>query len=235
MTAIASPGEDPGPRNGRAAGPERHGRRLVHRVRPRGCSGGIAERRDQGINVLVEPVVADLEGLPSRECHQVLRQLGGFGHRRISDEDRNHPDMPLERFRHFQSNEVVVSLETPAPLRVRRPKPRFSNDRDDDIAVGDRLIDPIGEILAGANRVDVDEHIVAAEVLPEPIGQATCVGSAVLATIVERVSWASLHLWPSGTVVPVMIKPAAARPRPSRVAFRTVVAPRGRGKTRGRS
>jgi hypothetical protein len=31
------------------------------------------------------------------------------------------------------------------------------------------LIDGFGEILAGSDRVDVDEDVVAAEVIPQPI------------------------------------------------------------------
>ena len=74
-----------------------------------------------------------------------------------------------------RSGEVRGRSSRPSPSAVQVPSP--PNDREHDVALADVVNDHVRQVLAGRQRRDVDEHVVAAERLwrrPTTIGVASC-------------------------------------------------------------
>jgi hypothetical protein len=145
---------------------------LTPELRRRRTARNVGERFDQIVHVLLKPVVADLDGLPAAQSNQILRKLRGCGHRGVADERRNHTAVALKRLGNLHPYEVVISIQAPAALRVGRGEPRLPDNGDKHVATSDRLIDALDKVLARPDVIDVDEHVIPAEVLLEPIGQA---------------------------------------------------------------
>ena len=60
------------------------------------------------------------------------------------------------------------------------------DQRQDDVAVTDRLFDALDEVLAGGDRVHVHEHAALAEARLERVREPPGVGGAVLAPVVDE-------------------------------------------------
>ena len=84
--------------------------------------------------------------------------------------------MSLECLRNLHPYEVVLSIQPAASLWVDRGQPGLTDHGDEHVAGGDGLINALDEVLARPDGIDVDEHVLAAEVFPEPIGQPVGVG-----------------------------------------------------------
>ena len=94
--------------------------------------------------------------------------------------------MSLECLGNLHPYVVVLPIQPPASLRVDCVEPGLADDGDEHVARGDGLINAVDEVFARPDGIDVDEDILAAEVLPEPIGQPAGVGGTVVTTIVDE-------------------------------------------------
>src|ERR1700746_1614658 len=134
----------------------------------------------------MNPAVADLDGLPATQSHKVLGKLCSRGHRGIADKRRNYTKVALKCLGNLHSYEVILLIQAPASLRVGRDEPRLSDDGDKHVAGRDGLIDALDKVLSRPDVIDVDEHLISAEVFLEPIGQTAGVRSAVVSTIADK-------------------------------------------------
>jgi hypothetical protein len=107
-------------------------------------------------------------------------------HRAVVDEDGHGADVTVERRLHLDAHEVGGVLQPDAAVFVRRGQPSRSDDGDHQIAVSERLAYGIDEVVAGEQRVDVDENIVVTKLLLEPVVQAARLAGRIFPAITNE-------------------------------------------------
>jgi hypothetical protein len=124
--------------------------------------------------------------LAPSELRQVTRQIDCGGHRGSRDERGNYRNTATERCRDLHSNEVLRIVESATATGVRRAQPVPADHRDKRITGTHRSLETVDEVLPRSDCIDVDEHIVGAEVISQPIRQSAGVRRAVLAPVTDE-------------------------------------------------
>ena len=103
------------------------------------------------------------------------------------DECRNDRHAAGERRLDFEADEVVRICQSLRSVRLRDLRPSGADQLDEDVALPDGVVDPIGEVNARRDAVDVDEDLDAvAEPVSERIGKPSRVTRSVVAPIADE-------------------------------------------------
>jgi hypothetical protein len=124
---------------------------------------------------------------PSRGS-QRLRQVGGGGHRRRADKDRDdqHVVAPAESRRDLQAN-VVIGVIQPTPGRLILDCQPYGPDHGQQRLTRANLpLKYAGEPLARVDGVDVPKHLFCAEMMAQRVPEASRVRPTVLPPITDE-------------------------------------------------
>ncbi len=129
---------------------------------------------------------ADLDGLTRSQRLKVRGERGRGWHLRLVEQGGDHRDVAPERCGDLEAHEVVGILQPRPALRVRLAQPAPADQRDQDVAACESLVDHAGKAAAGLDRVDVAKDTVTTEVLREAVVKATRVAAGVLAAVADE-------------------------------------------------
>src|SRR5262245_9605891 len=86
----------------------------------------------------------------------------------------------------LETDEVTWILQPPSPVRVRGSRPVAPDKRDDGVAVTYCLFDCLGEVAPHPDGVDIDEHVLAAEMVGEGVIEPAGVAAGVFTAITDE-------------------------------------------------
>ena len=72
------------------------------------------------------------------------------------------------------------------PLRARERQPAFADDRQQDAALSDLVVDHRGEVVAAMDVVEIHERLIVAEARGQHIEEAARVAAAVVAPVADE-------------------------------------------------
>src|SRR5215218_9167989 len=114
------------------------------------------------------------------------QQLLATRHDRALDQDRDHPDVALQRRRDLQADEVVGVIQPPPPVLVGGAEPARADHRQQHLTATHRLGDDLGEVNPQRDRVDIHEDLVVAEAGREPVVQAAGQAAGLLPPVADE-------------------------------------------------
>src|SRR5580765_7126257 len=115
----------------------------------------------------MKSAIADFYGLTARERQEILGKVLRLWHVSITNQGRNNVQVTFECPRDLCSHEVVAYVQPTTTRRVFGVEPVPSNQRHKHGARIQRSVDGLDEILTGADRVNIDEHVVTAKAVPK--------------------------------------------------------------------
>jgi hypothetical protein len=82
--------------------------------------------------------------------------------------------------------QVVVGIVEAAQAFPLDGQPAVPDDHQDHVAALEGLVDDLGEVLTRADRVEVDEDVVATEVVGQRVVEAPSLARRVLAAVTDE-------------------------------------------------
>ena len=122
---------------------------------------------DQARDVAPPVGVADLDGVSQGESLEVVGQIVLRDHLGALDEEGDDYLLLLQGGRDLAAHQVFRIIDSASPLTVGQGEPLFADDRDQDLARSQPLVDQIREVDTTLDAVDVHEDAVVAERSPE--------------------------------------------------------------------
>jgi hypothetical protein len=150
-------------------------------------------RLDEDFSVGAEPVMRDAHGIACRQRFQALRQVIGRRHLGAANQDGDDPLVLIQPSLDLQPYEVTRIIEAPGAVRIRCGQPTAADDRQQDVALGDTVIQDLNEVESGLDAVHVEEQPILGKCRFEHIEQATRRPSLVAAPIADEDL--SGHVW----------------------------------------
>ena|SRR5437588_4103373 len=163
--------------------------RLVTNQRRRLGPHGLRDDNRQPMDVGIPAGLArptQLERVSSREPSQRIWERARRRHLCPLYEGRNDPDAPLQRRLELDPDIVAWMVEPSCASGVPRVEPARADHRDDEVATRELRGYGLDEILAGANRRDVEEELDRGKELGELLAEQQCVAAAVDAPIADE-------------------------------------------------
>jgi hypothetical protein len=128
----------------------------------------------------------DLDRIAPRQRLERGRQFGLRRHRRAIDQHWNDPNIPLERRFDLDPHIVRWIIEPPFTRGIPGRQPTRTDDCDESAAIGDLLVERVDKVDARLDRIDIDEKLVALEMLEQAVEQAPSRSLAVAAPIIDE-------------------------------------------------
>ena len=117
--------------------------------------------------------MADTQRIPAGQADQAIRQIIRGRHHRALDQDRNNPHTTGQGGLDFQPHQVLrIFKPSTAPL-VGRGQPARADDGQQHRTGRHRTEDFLSEVLPGLDRIHIDEDVILAETLDQPVIQPT--------------------------------------------------------------
>ena len=124
--------------------------------------------------------MTDFDGVAPGQRPDLLGKVPGGRQRRVVDQHRQDAQTLPERGRDLVADEILSLVDAPArAIAGRLAEPARTNDRDQHLALADRALDLLGEVVAGSDRFDVHEDRPAGMEQRQPVANAPGGGGAV--------------------------------------------------------
>ncbi len=115
--------------------------------------------------------MGQLNPVAVREFLEVVRQLLGARHFCTVDQHGNYGNISPQRRSSFEANEVGRIVEAPLPRLILGVGPLFADDRQQDTAGGNAIVDCFAKVSSYLDRRYIHEHRVLAEDANEIVEQ----------------------------------------------------------------
>ena len=146
----------------------------------------LCRRSINWLGVGVEVRVSQVDRLVNGQRAQRLGQIGRARHRGAAHQHGDDAHAALERLRNLEAHEVARRVEPASAVLARDRQPPFADDRQQDAALPDLLVDHRGEVVAALDVVEVHERLIVAEAAGEHVEQAAGVAAAVVAPVADE-------------------------------------------------
>ena len=143
------------------------------------------ERVDQARDIQPPAGVRQLERVAARQVLDRLGKVARGRHLGVLHEDRDDAGRTGERVLDLDAQVVVGIVETPNALALEA-EPARADDDQHDIAALQRLVDDVGKVLTGTDRIEVDEDVVVPELIGEGVVETARLPRRVLAAIADE-------------------------------------------------
>ena len=130
--------------------------------------------------------MTELSGVAPSQCLQVWRQFFLGRHRRPLHQHGNDGDVPSQSDGYFQPNEVLRGVEAPSPVLIGSMQPVPTDQRQQDVAGADMLIDDVAKVAARLDAGNVDEDAILAETRLQALEQAAGLPLAIIASVTNE-------------------------------------------------
>src|SRR5580658_8239126 len=122
-----------------------------------------SKRLDQELNVGVPAGMGYFNAVAVTQIFQTVRKLVRGGHVRTVNEHRDHRNLALQRRGNLQGHKVVGIFEPALAICIRDPGPIWTDDTEQDAAVGYVFVDCVTKVGAGANTGDIHKDVLVSE------------------------------------------------------------------------
>jgi hypothetical protein len=150
------------------------------------CRDFNIDRSREPFDIKIETGVTDLDGITAGQCFQGFRQLVGARHSSATDQCRYDPNPPFQCPFEFQAVKVGRIVKSPTPCAIGNVQPSGADQRHDDTALRQCLVDRRTEVVAWADAIDVPEHTILTPPSHEAVVHGDRVGGAIFSTVAQK-------------------------------------------------
>ena len=135
----------------------------------------------------MKSIALDLKRVSSRQLADIVGQLVCAWHLGAADNDRYHQYVfSLQRGGNFDPDEVCTVVDAPIPALIMYIEPVGTDDRQEDIALRNLLIEEFGKGFSLGDVVDVDEYPPGRQTAYQPVMNPAGPRRTVFPTVVDK-------------------------------------------------
>lgn len=130
-----------------------------------------ATRSGWSINVRTPAFVGEFDGIAVCKVLQIVRQLSGFRNRRALHPYRDDWNVTAKGRGNLEAHEVRIIFKPTFSRFIFGIQPVTADHAQQNVTLGQSLIDHFPEVSSGIDAVDVHENVVAPKLSDEVIGK----------------------------------------------------------------